>query len=332
MSENPTTIEKPEKSSTSGLSLEWLLRGTLTRLGDIFDNFTRRKESAPSSLATSQLVERLKRLLDSMVKVIPEKGRLVPHIIRLRIQWDKFATDENDTVERLQNELLTAAIDHINDSQYYTLAPIDLKVIPDYFTDGVRFVASFDSSPDGARDELNVTIPVMDLPEMPSIEPAQTDASPERLICWVAIGENAMSKVKVPIPTDRRITVGRSGSNNLSFDDPSLSKFHASISITIDGAMSVADTGSTNGTFINGARIAYGKSVPFEAGDVVKFGTVEITFAVGGSPRKDLTKGPGALDATSEPDSGDPASPSVDDTPLAYDSSSQADGAEPEIK
>jgi pSer/pThr/pTyr-binding forkhead associated (FHA) protein len=38
----------------------------------------------------------------------------------------------------------------------------------------------------------------------------------------------------------------------------------------------VADTGSTNGTFINGQRIAYGRAFPINEGDKVKFGNIEV--------------------------------------------------------
>jgi pSer/pThr/pTyr-binding forkhead associated (FHA) protein len=38
----------------------------------------------------------------------------------------------------------------------------------------------------------------------------------------------------------------------------------------------VADTGSTNGTHINGVRIPYGEARPIKEGDVVAFGDVEV--------------------------------------------------------
>jgi len=44
------------------------------------------------------------------------------------------------------------------------------------------------------------------------------------------------------------------------------------------GTLLVADTGSTNGTNINGRRIAYGESRPIEDGDVVGFGDIEVRF------------------------------------------------------
>jgi pSer/pThr/pTyr-binding forkhead associated (FHA) protein len=40
----------------------------------------------------------------------------------------------------------------------------------------------------------------------------------------------------------------------------------------------LADSGSTNGTFINGRRIGYGEARQIEDGDVVGFGDVEVRF------------------------------------------------------
>ena len=44
------------------------------------------------------------------------------------------------------------------------------------------------------------------------------------------------------------------------------------------GALLVADTGSTNGTHINGQRIPYGEARPIADGDLVAFGDVEVRF------------------------------------------------------
>jgi len=44
------------------------------------------------------------------------------------------------------------------------------------------------------------------------------------------------------------------------------------------GTLMVADTGSTNGTHINGQRIPYGEARPITEGDLVAFGDVEVRF------------------------------------------------------
>ena len=44
------------------------------------------------------------------------------------------------------------------------------------------------------------------------------------------------------------------------------------------GDLLVADTGSTNGTHINGVRIPYGEARSIADDDVVAFGDVEVRF------------------------------------------------------
>ena len=92
----------PEQTKTAKNknSIEWLLRGVLTRLGDIFDRLTGRGWKPSSSLATSELIERLKKLLDSEVKYSDKKGKFVPHNIKLKMQWDKFSTDAEECFEK----------------------------------------------------------------------------------------------------------------------------------------------------------------------------------------------------------------------------------------
>ena len=47
-------------------------------------------------------------------------------------------------LKKLENELLIAAVDHINDKRYHTFAPMKLEIKADYFTEGVKLSASFD--------------------------------------------------------------------------------------------------------------------------------------------------------------------------------------------
>ena len=72
--------------------------------------------------------------------------------------------------------------------------------------------------------------------------------------------------------------MGRASDNDLSLNDTSVSKIHAALVMNQQGTLLVADTGSTNGTFINGRRIAYGEARQIEDGDVVGFGDIEVRF------------------------------------------------------
>ncbi len=268
-----------EKQSTGkeGFSADWFLRGALTRIGDTFDRFTGRRWTPSSSLATSELIERLKRLLDSEAVEVAGKGTVVPHNIKLKVQWDKFSTDSDEALEKLENELLTAAADHINDNLFYTHAPLRLEVKPDYFTQGVKLYVSFDKFAEEEREaELNVTIPAMqvrkeDIPQLPEIPVAEV------FIARFSLKGSRRDK-RFELPPGGRITVGRNAGNDLRIDDLSISKIHAAVVLNKNGLLSVADTGSTNGTFVNAERIAYGKAIILAPGDKVKFGSVEVVF------------------------------------------------------
>src|SRR3954469_24729309 len=155
--------EKSPVSNNKG-SADWFLHGALTRIGDTLDRFTGRRWTPSSSIATSELIERLKKLLDAEKKEVPGKGFVVPHNIKLKMQWDKFSTDSEQTMDRVQNELMVAAADYINDNLYYTLAPLHLEIKSDYFTEGVKLYASFgELNEDQTEAELNVTVPAFAL-------------------------------------------------------------------------------------------------------------------------------------------------------------------------
>lgn len=260
------------------------MRGALTKIGDTVDRFTGRKWTPSSSLATSELIERIKKLLDAEAKNVTGKGTVVPHNIKLKVQWDKFSTDSEDALTRLENELLVATADHINDSLYYTYAPLSIEVKPDYFIDGVKLLVSFDKFVDDAESdvEMNVTMAGVNIAD------ATTDLKEQARHVATYIARYTANGVKherkLELVAGGSISVGRTGSNVLIIDEPSLSKIHASLSVDNDGALSVADTGSTNGTFINGQRISYGKATRLVAGDRLKFGNVEVEFEPVESP------------------------------------------------
>lgn len=268
-----------EKPSVSKVSADWLVRGVLTRLGDSLDKFTGRRWTSSSSIATSELIERIKKLLDAEAKDVPGKGTVVPHNIKLRMQWDKFSVDSEAALEALTNELLVAAVDHINDSLYYTFAPVTMDVKPDYFIEGVKLMVSFEQFTEEDRDvEMNVTMPTLNVASFMGSEP-ETPRTPvgARFIARFRLN-GVDTEAVLEFSGGRSLAVGRTGGNDLILDHTSVSKTHGSLAISPEGGLSVADTGSTNGTFVNDERIAYGKAISLAEGDSVRFGTVTVTF------------------------------------------------------
>lgn len=272
----PLTENNSKKKDA--FSSDWLLRGILSKLGDILDGFTGRKWQPSSSLATSELIERLKKILDSEVKDQGERGKFVPHNLKLKMQWDKFSTDSETALKKLENELLIAAVDHINDNRYQTYQPLKLEVKPDYFTEGVKLLASFEKfSEDDREVEVNVTVPEIKVGDF--IPEPEVPVEPEKAV-FVAefTAQDKQKRVELAFSNGERMSVGRSKQNGLTIEDNSVSNIHAALVLSENKGLQVADTGSTNGTFLNGQRIAYGKAFAVAHGDKVTFGTVEVVF------------------------------------------------------
>ncbi|HEX8367566.1 MAG TPA: FHA domain-containing protein [Pyrinomonadaceae bacterium] len=274
MAENKTS--RPKKS----FSADWLVGGILAKLGESFDKLTGRNWKPSSSLATSELIERLKKLLDTKVRDLGENGRFVPHNIKLKMQWDKFSTDAEKALQKLQNELHAAAIDHINDNRYHTYAPIKVEVKPDYFTEGVNLHAGFEKfgeQEEESEEVLKVTMPQVNLQNIVINPEPEPEPEPEKFIAAFKVAEREKS-IELGFKSNQRRNVGRTKENDLMLDDASVSKIHASLVLNGENQLMVADTGSTNGTFVNNQRIAYGKAFMINDGDRVKFGTVEVFF------------------------------------------------------
>src|ERR1043165_9143981 len=64
--------------------------------------------------------------------------------------------------------------------------------------------------------------------------------------------------------------VGRAPTSDIPVIDPTISRRHAEVECR-DGTVTVRDLGSSNGTFLNGARV---ETATINAGDTVTFGKV----------------------------------------------------------
>ena len=77
--------------------------------------------------------------------------------------------------------------------------------------------------------------------------------------------------------TRKAIGIGREKQNGVIIADPKVSKFHAVISLKRDGAY-IKDSGSTNGTRVNGTLLPPGREHKLKDGDVVLVGETQLTI------------------------------------------------------
>jgi len=252
---------------------ERLLRRVLEGMGSVVDRRLGRTVDPRSGLTTSKLIERMKRLIDERVRDEGNKGRIAPHHMVLKVEWGTHSEAPPEILYDLKNEVLAAAIDHINDHRYRTLAPVDVEAEVDIFTTGISVDPNFgEFEEDLRRQDEEMRAAKAGVP-VPGAAPPMPDI---QVIARVTMPNGTREIPLIFKPGGRRLNVGRASDNDLSLNDASVSKIHAALLMTGEGTLLVADTGSTNGTFINGRRISYGESRQIDDGDVVGFGDVEV--------------------------------------------------------
>ena len=99
---------------------------------------------------------------------------------------------------------------------------------------------------------------------------AQQGASPPAWLYQPSTGQHTV------LPMDRpKLTIGRDASNDLSLDDPDVSRWHA-VLLRTGSEWLIEDTASTNGTYVNGLRIT--SPTTLNNGDTLRVGNGLFSF------------------------------------------------------
>lgn len=269
--------QQPGAAKRDEALVERLFRRVLDRVGAVVDRKLGREIEAQNGFTTSRLIERMNRLIDERVRSDPKRGRIAPHQLKLKIEWGTHSEAPPDTLKELEHEVLAAAIDHINDQRLRTLAPVEIETIVDIFTTGIAVDPTYGAFADELQQEDEARRReaeglTNDVPKS-ALKPQEVS-----LVTRVTLPDGTFEQPLRVLPGGRRLSVGRANDSDLHLDHASVSKIHAALLMNREGTLLVADTGSTNGTYINGRRIAYGEARQLEDGDVVGFGDVEVRF------------------------------------------------------
>ena len=248
------------------------MRRVLEGVGDVVDRKLGRTIDPKSGLTTDQLINRMNRLIDERVREEKGRERIAPHHLKLKVEWGTHSDTPTEVTQRLEAEILAAAIDHINDNRYRTLAPVKIETEVDIFTTGISVDPTF--------GEFEEELKQQDLERKvgKQIKAPHQEKSEVPIHARVTLPEGSRGVELSFVAGGRRLNVGRGTDNNLYLNHSSVSKIHAALKMDKLGTLLVADTGSTNGTHINGVRIPYGEARPIADGDVVAFGEVEVRF------------------------------------------------------
>lgn len=263
----------PPKRKRDTILPERLMRRVLEGVGDVVDRKLGRTVDPKTGLTTDQLIQRMNRMIDERVRDEKGQGRIAPHHLSLKVEWGTHSETPPEVTRRLETEILAAAIDHINDNRYRTLAPVKIETDVDIFTIGISVDPTF--------GEFEAELHEQDLERKlgKAAKAVRKEARAEvAFSAKITLPEGSREIPLSFVPGGRRLNIGRGTDNNLYLNHSSVSKVHAALRMDSDGTLLVADTGSTNGTHINGVRIPYGEARPIAEGDVVAFGEVEVRF------------------------------------------------------
>jgi pSer/pThr/pTyr-binding forkhead associated (FHA) protein len=251
---------------------ERFVRRVLDGVGDVVDRKLGRTIDPRTGLTSDQLIQRMNALIDQRVRDAPGSGRIAPHHLKLKVEWGKHSETPEEVTKRLEAEVLAAAIDHINDSRYRTLGPVTIETDVDIFTNGISVEPTF--------GEFEEELKQQDLEkELQKSWPSKPKEKTEVAVsARITLPEGSREIALTFTPGGKRLNVGRATDNEIHLSHSSVSKIHAALKMDGLGTLLVADTGSTNGTHINGQRIPYGEARPIVDDDLVAFGDVEVRF------------------------------------------------------
>ena len=135
------------------------------------------------------------------------------------------------------------------------------QVLPFYFLVG---------EDERVRPRATIHTAVVDVSTLPRIEapPLLTDAQLKRPL---------ILPLDPPRADDDRIHLGRLPESDLILEDALVSRVHAQIRVRPD-YLTLADEGSSNGTFVDGKRLAPGREEILMPGSRICFGALELLF------------------------------------------------------
>jgi pSer/pThr/pTyr-binding forkhead associated (FHA) protein len=273
--------ENKSINANQGTFAEKFVRRVLTSIGGSVDRVFGRSTKKNELPSTSDLSERLRRLIDNQAQVNKDGRKLAPHFIYLRYSWGQSSDEFLAALKGLKNELLVVALEHLNDNRYATLSPVKVEAKADILTQGFTLSVGFDEADAFSSEQVQVPVEIFAklLPPEHFEKPALPGVIAVDASVTLPNGNQKKSVLHFVQSEKTALSVGRIKENHLFLDDESVSKHHASLVMDAAGILRVADIGSTNGTFLNGERIAYGKSYEVKLNDKVGFGDVIVSFA-----------------------------------------------------
>src|SRR5947207_3272391 len=215
MADQQNQTPKPKRDT---ILPERLMRRVLEGVGEVVDRKLGRTVDPKSGLTTDQIIVRMNQRIDAKARNEKGQGRIAPHHLKLKMEWGTHSETPPEVTKRLETELLAAAIDHINDNRYRTLAPVEIETEVDIFTQGISVEPNFGEFEEQLqRQDLERKIgkPL----KAPHVEKAEVP-----MAVRITLPEGSKEIEVLFVAGGRRVNVGRGTDNDLHLNHPSVSK------------------------------------------------------------------------------------------------------------
>src|SRR2546428_6280193 len=187
---------------------ERIMRRMLEGVGEVVDRKLGRTPDTETGLSTDHLIRRMNALIDERARNDKRRGRIAPHHLKLKIEWGKHSETAPEVTKRLEQQVLAAAIDHINDSRYRTLAPVTIETDVDIFTTGISVDPTFgEFEEEFQRQDLERKL---GKPIKPHVEKAEVP-----MTARITLPEGSKEMALIFVAGGRRLNVGRGTDNDV---------------------------------------------------------------------------------------------------------------------
>jgi hypothetical protein len=231
-----------------------------------------------------QLQRRIERAMETE-RMSGADRTLVPNRFRVRLHPDDLAAF-GDLTATLATELADGALGFAR-AHRYTLVDrprVDLIADPGVSLGDIRVAARFAERPaDPAAPIPTIDLGVMggdDVPAEPGLDPNDPGLVGHTMVFKVPTVDGPLARLREIRPNGtqdeielggRPLTIGRATDNGLVIHDSRVSRHHARLQAR-RGTLVFTDLGSTNGSRVNGARVAevvLGEGDRIEVGDTI---------------------------------------------------------------
>jgi hypothetical protein len=239
-----------------------------------------------SEVQPVEIASAIRRAMDDRAAIVGHGRAMVPNLYTIELSptdYERLGDYEDD----LTDDLVAAAQEHADSQGYQPGGPLEVDLVEgEGLETGVFRVRPATAKRAGSAAAAPAAPAREPVPAPRPQTPSGTMVD-EPPVQRPGARSNPSARPWLDINGDRYpllgalTTLGRDDSADIVVDDPGVSRRHSEIRVTTDGphlVTSIRDLNSTNGTFVNGERIA---SQRLQDGDRLTLGRTTATFRAG---------------------------------------------------